>query len=79
MSSKQRNTQVGPDPETIPAKAPASSPALSNLLNSGFRDKAAACKSLTRFFATSLGFPCARACNNSKEISGSWISLSLVK
>ena len=57
VSSKHRNTHVGPDPETMPAKAPASSPALSNLLNSGLRDKAAACKSLTRFFATSFGFP----------------------
>ena len=43
VASKHKNTQVGPDPETIPAKAPASSPALSSLRNSGFKDKAAAC------------------------------------
>ena len=57
VASKHKNTQVGPEPETIPAKAPASSPALSSLRSSGFKDKAAACKSLTRLSATSLGFP----------------------
>ena len=71
MSSKHRNTQVGPDPETIPFNAPASSPALRSLLNSGFNEIAAGCKSLIKLFATSFGSPAANAFKSSNEISGS--------
>ena len=45
-ASVARKTQVGPEPETMPASAPASCPALSTSASSGRSDSAAACRSL---------------------------------
>ena len=45
-ASAQRKAHVGPEPETMPAKAPASTPARSVRRRSGLSESAAACRSL---------------------------------
>ena len=47
-----RNAHVGPDPETMPARAPASRPASSSSPRWGCSDRAAGSRSLTRCSAT---------------------------
>ncbi|SHY05959.1 Uncharacterised protein [Mycobacteroides abscessus subsp. abscessus] len=63
-----KNAQVGPDPETIPARAPADSPARSVRRNSGFKLTAAACNSLPSRGASRRASPAASA---PKSSSGS--------
>ncbi len=60
-ASLHRNAQVGPDPDTMPASAPAFTPARRVRRSPGRSDTAAACRSLPSSRASWLGSPEASA------------------
>src|SRR5574340_460060 len=62
-ASAHRKAQVGPEPETMPASAPAVTPARRVRRSCGASDSAAACRSLPSNGASAAASPVASACS----------------
>ena len=65
----QRKTQVGPDPLTMPRRAPSASPSAIRSPSSGRRSMAGSCRSLWSARASRTGSPLASAANSSVGLS----------